>query len=580
MANKSVAAADISCDLLIVGSGAAAMTAALTATKAGLHVLMVEKEEVFGGASARSGGCLWVPNTSHARAAEVEDSREEAIAFFRNETKDRFKPRAVEAFVDRGPEMVDFVEANSPVRFGFLKGFPDYHCDTPGGSTRGRGLFPKNWDAAPLGKELKRLRPALETGTFMTMQIGVNEVGYYMTAGRKLGSAFYVLKCMALRVRDQVRAGRTMRLALGNALIGGLASAAFSSGLRLWTSTPARRLLSSGGRIIGAQVDTPEGERRIIARRGVIIGTGGFPHDAVRRAEVFPAGATAPEVWGMLPYGNSGDGIRMGEAVGGQFNARMSSPIALTPITRLHSGEGALETMPCFFNRGMPGVIAVTRDGNRFCNEGRSYHDLGTALLAKTRGEPEAVAWLVFDHRYLRRYGNGPILPWPVPYKRFVRNGYLKTGQTVRALAEACGIEPGGLEASVARYNHFAKDGTDPDFHRGTNAFDIANGDPEHKPNPCIGPLDKAPYYAIRVFAGCVGTFAGLDADEHARVLGADGHPIDGLYVVGNDMASITGGDYIAGGCTLGPGMTFGYLAAKHAISQTDEAVSPHPLAS
>lgn len=178
------------------------------------------------------------------------------------------------------------------------------------------------------------------------------------------------------------------------------------------------------------------------------------------------------------------------------------------------------------------------------------------------------MAWLVFDHRYLRRWGNGPVRPAPLPYKQYIKSGYLKTGATIRDLAIACGIDPEGLEQSVSRYNRFAVNGEDPDFHRGSNAFDIASGDPEHGPNPCVGPLDKAPFYAIRVFAGCVGTFAGLAADEHARVLDGSGAPIDGLYVVGNDMASITGGDYIAGGCTLGPGMTFGYLAAKHAIGR------------
>ena len=554
-------------DVLIIGSGASAMTAALTATVQGLSVLMIEKDETFGGASARSGGCLWVPNSPQARAAGYQDSREAAIQFLRNEAGRRYDQASVEAFVDAGPQMLQFVEDHSELRFGFLGGFPDYHCDTLGGSTTGRGLYPKNWDAAPLGKELARLRPPLDTGTFMGMQIGVNEVGYYMTAGRKLASAAYVAKCLALRVRDQFRAGRTMRLALGNAVIGALAAACFQRGMQLWTSSPARSLIEEGGRITGAVIDRPDGLVRVKARLAVMVGTGGFPHDSKRRAELFPTGATAPEVWGMFPYANSGDGIRMGEAVGGAFNADMRSPIALTPITRLHSGEGKLETMPCFFNRGVPGVIAVTRDGRRFCNEGRSYHDLGMALLDKTRGEPEAVAWLVFDHRYLRRWANGPIRPAPLPYRQFIKSGYLKTGRTVRDLAFAAGINPAGLEAAVARYNAHADQGVDPDFHRGTNAFDIANGDPEHKPNPCIGPLDRAPYYAIRVFAGCVGTFAGLKANQNSQALRADGSVIEGLYALGNDRASITGGDYVAGGCTLGPGMTFGYIAARHAAA-------------
>ncbi len=564
------------CDLLVIGSGAAAFTAALTAATGGLRVLMVEKEEVFGGASARSGGCIWMPNTTHAKRAGGSDTREAALTFLRNEAKERYRAGPAEAFVDHGPAMVDFVEANSGVRFGFLAGFPDYHCETPGGSTEGRALYPMNWDAGPLGKELKRLRTPLQTGTFLGMQIGVQEAGIYMTAGRKLGSFIHVGKCILRRIRDQFRAGRTMWLALGNALVGGLAAAAFDRGVRLWTKAPARKLIVENGRVAGAVVAHDGRTVTVRARKGVVIGTGGFPHDAARRAALFPTGATASEVWGMFPTGNSGDGIRLGEAAGGVFDDNMLSPIALTPITRIDRVEGSVETMPCFFNRAMPGVIAVTRDGQRFTNEGRSYHDVGRDLLRKEAGEPEAVAWLVFDHRYLRRWGNGPIRPAPIPFKPYIKTGYLKTGRTVEELAAATGIDPTGLRATIDRYNRFARDGNDPDFHRGESIFDQVSGDAEHKPNPCVGPIDAAPYYAIRVFAGCVGTFAGLRANGHAQVETADGVPIEGLYVVGNDMASITGGDYVAGGCTLGPGMTFGYLAARHALGLSgDEAVVP-----
>jgi len=553
------------CDLLVIGTGAAALSAALTALVNGLSVVLIEKEEVFGGASARSGGGVWIPNSRHVRAAGIDDSAEAAMTFIRHEAGDRLNEPAARAFVDNAPAMLDFIEANSPVRFGFVNGFPDYHCDSPGGSTRGRAHYPLTWDAAPLGRDLARMRLPLEVGTFLTMQVGSHETARYLAAGRDLGSFLYVLKCMALRVRDQFRAGRTLRLGSGNALVGGLASAVLARGGDILTSTPARRLIVADGRVTGAEVDTAQGKAIIHARRGVVVATGGFPHDAARRATLFPPGATAPEVWGMLPYGNSGDGIRMGEAVGAQVNDRMRFPIALTPITRLHGGEGGLQTMPIFQGRGKPGLIGVTRDGRRFTNEGRSYHDFCAALLAKEAGEPEAVAWLVFDHRHLRRYGAGPVLPWPIPHRRHLRSGYLKTGRSIRELAANAGIDADGLEASVARYNGFAKEARDPDFHRGSNAYDLAHGDPDHRPNPCIGPIEHGPYYAIRVFAGSVGTFVGLKTDGDARVLDTAGQPIPGLYAAGNDMASITGGDYISGGCTLGPGMTFGYLAARHA---------------
>lgn len=551
------------CDFLVIGSGAAAMSAALTATVKGLKVLIVEKDEKFGGATARSGGCPWIPCSPHAAAMGYHDSREEAETFFRHETGERFNEDTVKAFLDNGPEMLTFIEQNSPVRFGFLGGFPDYHCDSPGGSMTGRALYPKNWDAAPLGKELDRLRPPLRTGTFMGMQIGVNEVGYYLTAGRKIRSALYVAKCLLLRLRDQVRAGRTLRLALGNSLIGGLASAFFERGGQLWTKSPAKQLLMKDGRVVGAIVDTAAGLVEVSAKRGVMIATGGFPHDSALRAEMFPPGARAPELWNMYPYGNSGDGIKMAREVGAHFERDTKSPLAFSPIIRLPNVEGGLETMPAFFNRGMPGVIAVTRNGKRFCNEGRSYHDFSVNLVEVTPPEEEPVAWIIFDHRVLRRYGMGPVYPSPMPYKHYIKNGFLKSGSTVRELALDAGINADQLEKTVAQYNHFAREGNDPEFNRGTNAFDIANGDPEHSPNPCVGPLDKAPYYAMRVFAGCVGTFPGLQTNGKGQVLNESGNPIPGLYAGGNDMLSITGGDYISGGCTVGPGLTFGYIVGN-----------------
>jgi len=564
--------ADKSCDLLVIGTGAAAMSAALTAAVAGLKVIMVEKEATFGGASARSGGCPWIPLSSHARRGGARDSREAALTFFREEAGDRADQAVVEAFVDNAASAIDFLEANSELRFQWLKGAPDYHCDTPGGSVEGRVLAPVAWDGRGLGTELTRLRPQNRYSTFLGMQIGADEVGLYLTAGRKLSSFAFVFRRILGLMKDRLTAGRSLRLTSGNALIGPLAAAAFARGVELWTRTPARSLAIEGKKVVGAYVETAEGTVRVLASRGVVLATGGFPHDGLRRGQLFPTGAYSPEVWGMFPHGNSGDGIRMAEAAGAQFNDRMASPIALTPITRLNSAEGVLETMPCFLNRGVPGMIAVTRDGRRFTNEARSYHDFGVDLLRKCAGEPEAVGWLVFDHRYMRRLGNGPARPAPVPYRKWIRNGSISRGATLEELADAAGIDRAGLVETVTRYNAFAGKGTDPEFRRGSNAFDIAGGDPDHKPNPCVGPLDKAPFYAIRVFAGCVGTFAGIRTDRHARALDGSGEPIEGLYVVGNDMASITGGDYIAGGCTIGPGLTFGHLAARHAIGGGDAA--------
>ncbi|MGE5721720.1 MAG: FAD-dependent oxidoreductase [Sphingomonadales bacterium] len=559
---------DRSCDVLVIGSGAAAFTAALRAAAAGREVLMVEKEEVFGGASARSGGGVWVPLNNHARRGGIEDSRAAAETYFRHQLGTRYDAAKVGAYLDHGPAMLDWVEAATSLRWQVSMTFPDYHSDAPGASQGGRVLFPEAWDAGELGAEIGRLRPVLRAARFMDMQIGVSEVPYYLTAARKPGSFLHVLKCMALRARDQIRASRTLRLTSGNALVGALAAAAFRNGVQLWTSAPARELPSVGGRVAGAIVETAEGRKTIEARLGVVLATGGFPHDGARRSQVFRSGAHAAEVWGMLPYGNSGDGIRLAESVGGVFDDDKASPVALTPLTALRSGEGRLETNPLFFNRGAPGVISVRRNGQRFVNEALSYHDWGLALLEAEGDEEEAVAWIVCDRRALRRYGLGAIKPAPFPYGHHIRSGYLKSGRTIEELAANAGIDPAGLKATIETFNGPAREGKDPAFHRGSSAYQLANGDPDHKPNPCIGPVDRPPFFAVRAFAGCVATFAGLKTNEHAQVLGRDGAPIAGLYAAGNDMASITGGDYISGGCTLGPGMTFGYIAADHLLGR------------
>jgi len=265
-----------------------------------------------------------------------------------------------------------------------------------------------------------------------------------------------------------------------------------------------------------------------------------------------------------MPYGNTGDGLRMAEAIGARIEDRMRSPIALAPVCRVDTKEGELSCFPLFSTRGNPGKIAVLRDGHRFVDEASSYHDFCVGLIKACAGRQEAVAYVISDHHSIRRYGLGFAHPYPMPLGQHVRSGYVIRGETIRELAEKAGIDPDALERTVATFNIYAGQGLDPDFGRGSNAYDLWAGDPTHRPNPCLGALERGPFYAIRVFAGSVGTFAGLMTNRHAQVLREDGSAIRGLYAAGNDLASITGGDYIGGGCTIGPAMTFGYIAARH----------------
>jgi succinate dehydrogenase/fumarate reductase flavoprotein subunit len=558
--------AQLTCDFLIVGSGAAGLTAAIAAAHAGLDVLVVEKEAWFGGASARSGGGLWIPGNSLARRAGITDSRGNILNYLRHEAGALFDEARVGAFLDAGPRMVDFVEARTYVKFFLPPSYPDYHASHPGGSSEGRSVFAKSMHAAALGEELKRLRRPMAVSTFLTMPIGLEDAGSFMTAGRNAKSLLRVCRLLLRLLRDVCLHGRTMRLAMGNALVGGLAASAFQRGVKIWTSAPARSLLtSSEGAVTGAVVDSGGRQVCVTARKGVLLCTGGFPHDSRRRSQLFPLGCNNAEAWALLPYGNTGDGLRMGESVGGYVEDRMAMPVALAPVSRIGTTEGALTCFPVFGSRATPGSLAVKRNGRRFVDEASSYHDFARALLQASAGEDDAVAYIIADHYTVRRYGLGRAHPFPLPLGPHLKSGYLLRADTLAELAGKAGIEPTALAATVEEFNGFARSGKDLAFGRGSNAYDRRMGDPAHAPNPCLGPIDRRPFYALRVVAGAVGTFAGLVTDRSAQVLRKDGTPIGGLYAAGNDLSSITGGDYIGGGCTLGPAMTFGYLAARHA---------------
>ena len=271
----------------------------------------------------------------------------------------------------------------------------------------------------------------------------------------------------------------------------------------------------------------------------------------------------------MAPAGNTGDGLRLGESAGGEVDATLRNPAAWVPVSKVRHRDKEEGVFPHLIDRARPGVIAVTKDGRRFVNEAGSYHDFMRALMRTVGAGDELAAFLVCDHRALRRYGLGFAKPFPIPVGPYLRSGYLQRGATLTALAAAAGIDPAGSATTVADYNGPAREGRDPAFGRGGTPFERFGGDPARQPNPCVAPLDRAPFYAIKLLPGSLGTFAGLKTDRHARVLGTDRAPITGLYAVGNDMASIMGGNYPSGGITLGPAMTFGYLAGRHLANVT-----------
>jgi succinate dehydrogenase/fumarate reductase flavoprotein subunit len=553
------------CDALVAGPGCAGLAAAVTAGHSGLNMLIVEKEPRFGGTTARSGGWLWIPGTSLARDWGIVESPDQARTYLRHEAGNSFDATRVDAFLSAGPEAVDFFITNTAVRFDMPLTFPDYHAEAPGGAQGGRSMVTRPFDGRKLGAHISEIGSPLPELTIFGIMLGSGkDIVHFMRATKSPTSALYVAKRLSKHFLDVVRHGRGMTLTNGNALAGRLAKSAFDLNIPLWLSSPVRELIVEDGNVRGAIVDRGGRLVRVRAKRGVILACGGFPHDVARRKAMFPHAPTGQEHWSPGPTGNTGDGLRMAESAGGRVEDTLPNAAAWVPVSITKRKDGSEGVMPHFIDRAKPGVIAVTREGVRFANEGNSYHDFVQAMVKAAKPGEEIAAFLICDHRALRKYGLGCVPPFPMPIGRHLRTGYLKRGATLAELAAETGIDAKGLEATIAEFNVAAAEGRDPAFGKGSRAYNRYQGDALHGPNPCIAPLKDGPFYAIKLVIGDLGTYAGIKTDEHARALDAAGRPIAGLYAVGNDMASIMGGNYPGAGITLGPALTFGYIAGRH----------------
>ena len=553
------------CDVLVVGSGCAGLSAAVTAGHHGCKVLVVEKEPRFGGTTARSGGWLWIPGTSLAKAWGIVEDKEQARTYLRHETGNSFDAARVDAFLANGPEAVDFFTSKTAVRFDMPLTFPDYHAEAPGGAQGGRSMVTRPFDGRELGERVHDLgRPLPELTVFGIMLGSGKDIVHFMRATKSPTSALYVAKRLSKHAMDVAKHGRGMTLTNGNALAGRLAKSAFDLNIPLWLSSPVRELIVENGAVRGAIVERNGKPVTVTARRGVVLACGGFPHDVARRQKMFPHAPTGQEHYSPGPAGNTGDGLRLAETAGGRIEDRLPNAAAWVPVSITTRKDGSKGVMPHFIDRAKPGVIAVTREGIRFANEGNSYHDFVQDMVKAAKPGEEITAFLICDHRTLRKYGLGCVPPFPMPIGDYVRNGYLRRGASLAELARATGINASALETTITEYNKSAAEGRDPLFGKGSRAYNRFQGDALHGPNPCIAPVERGPFYAIKLVIGDLGTYAGIKTDAYARALDADGHVIPGLYAAGNDMASIMGGNYPGAGITLGPALTFGYIAGKH----------------
>lgn len=555
---------DITCDVLVIGSGAGGLSTAVTAKKHGLDVVVIEKDDVFGGTTAFSGGVLWIPGNGRAQS-DARESRDRAKEYLKSETGNFFQDDMIEAFLDTGPKMLDWFENETEVRFVPTM-YPDYHPTAPGGVDVGRSVLAAPFDSSELGSELKRLRPPLSTITFVGMMFNSSnaDLKHFFKATKSITSALYVAKRLGIHAVELARYGRGVQVTSGNALAARLARSCFKLGIPIHTGSPAESLIREGEAVTGAVVKGANGPVRVTARRGVVLACGGFPHDRARTTEAYPHLKRGGEHLSPVPAANTGDGIKLAETAGAQMEIRYPSAAAWMPVSKVPNGKGGFTAFPHLLDRYKPGIIAVLKNGKRFCNEAESYHDVGAAMIAACDGEKETAAWLIADKETMGKYGLGYAKPAPLPLGPLLKNGYLKKGATLAALAEACGIDAAGLEATVAEYNRGAANGRDEQFGRGETAFNRYLADPEVKPNPCVGPVAKGPFYAVKLVMGDLGTFDGLKTTVQGQVLDADEQPISGLYAVGNDRASIMGGNYPGAGITLGPIMTFGFITGRH----------------
>jgi len=561
------------CDLIVVGSGAAGFSAAITGANAGLRVVMVEKAAVFGGTTAFSGGFMWIPDSSLAKASGVRDSRDDALTYIHALAGEYHDAGVAEAFLDAAPEMLDaMLGAGLKVRHEAFVG--DFVSELPG-ARRGRSISPLPVNASILGPAARDLRPPLPETTFLGIRIASgDDMNAFLNVTRSFAAARHVAKRMIAHAWDLLRHGRTTECVNGHALIAQLAAIAFAKGVTLRLGTAARRLVTGPDGVAGVEVESGDRVSVLRARKGVVLAGGGFSHDLARRAAHYPHPAGADRHFPLPPETNTGDSARMAEALGGEV-ASNANPGSWMPVTQVRARDGSLRPFMHSFSAARGGFIMVTPEGRRFVNESLAWHQIGEALVNARGPQLPAEAFLIGNHRAVRRWGLGFAKPFPVPLWPYIRSGHVIAGRTIAELARKTGIDAAELARTVERFNGYAASGEDPEFARGASKFSRALGDPAIKPNPTLAPLTEGPFYAVKVLPGDIGTMAGLRADGQARVLDRAGKPIPRLYVAGNDMRAVFGGGYPGGGGTIGPAMTLGFIAARDAAKLPDASDAP-----
>ena len=542
------------CDVVVVGAGGAGMTAALAAAQHGLDTILIEKSAYFGGSTARSGGGVWIPGNAALKAAGQVSAtdRQEASDYLQAIVGDEVPKERRETFLDRGPEVIDFLLDKTPVKLKWVPDYSDYLPEQPGGRAAGRSVEPLPMDGRILGKELERLHPpyAKAPANLIVTQADFRKISLGL---RTLCGPLTMMKVVIMRMISSLR-GRKM-YAMGNALTISLRKALVDADVPVYYDTALTGLVIEGGKVVGVRAERDGEEIVIRATRGVILGSGGFEKSESLREKYLPTPTDAD--WSTAAASNTGAGIEAGVAIGAAID--MMDDAWWGPTIPLPNGPWF-----CLAERNLPGSIIVNSAGKRFMNEALPYVEATHAIYeGEATGVSHVPAWLVMDQRYRNRYlfaGLSPRQPFP---GRWLKSGVVRKAATLDKLAEEIGVPADDLAATIERFNGFAETGNDEDFHRGDSAYDRYYADPRVKPNPSLHSIDQGPFYAVKIVPGDLGTKGGIVTDERARALRPDGSVIEGLYAAGNCSSAVMGHTYAGPGATIGPAMTFGYLAAE-----------------
>jgi hypothetical protein len=560
------------CDVLVIGSGAAGLATALTASVLGLDVILTDHAPHIGGTSAISGGEVWIPLNRQAGGL-ANDSEQAAIEYLAQVIGENFDRARVETYVKNAATALAFLEDNSHLEYEILDSVVDYFSDIEGATKGLRSLGAVPFDGRRLGKHFQTIRSPLPASMiFGGMSLGRMDIPHFSRFTRSLPSLLHVCRMLANHLRDRLTGQhRGTRMVMGNALVGRLVLTLLDRGVSMWTNAATLDLARENGRISGALISHPTGRRLVNARLGVVIATGSFSGSRQKQIEFLPHVKNGLQHRSHLPVTNDGSGLDLVRAHGGKVDCALAQPAAFTPVSVIPRPDGTEWLTPHFGDRAKPGVIVVDHRGNRIANEASNYHDFVGAMLRHCSGKASAEFYLVTSHRHLRAYGLGRVPASPGRISAFLRSGYLLKGETLSELASKLRIDEAGLVQTVANYDRHAALGEDPQFNKGGTVFEQVAGDATNKPNPCVAPLGAGPYYAVRIIPGDIGTFVGIDVDAKGQVLTDSGAKIPGLYAVGTAASSIMGGTYPGAGAMLGPALTFGYLAAKTIAEEQPE---------